>query len=94
MPRRSRRSLEQVEDADADRHVEHRDGLVGEQHLGVGGERPRDRDALALAARELVRVLVDISLGLDELHPVEQRRQGVLERLPAQPGAGGSAASA
>ena len=42
--------LQQVEDAQADRDVEHRDRLVGEQHLGVGGEGAGDGDALALPA--------------------------------------------
>ena len=31
--------------------------------LGLGGQRERDHDALAHAARELVRVVVDAALG-------------------------------
>ena len=36
--------------------VERRERLVEQDHLGVGGQRARQRDPLALAARELVRV--------------------------------------
>ena len=34
--------------------VERTGGLVGPDHAGMAGERPRDRDPLLLAARELV----------------------------------------
>ena len=47
--------VEQVEDLEADRDVEHRDRLVGQQHPRPRGERARDRDTLALAAGQLVR---------------------------------------
>ena len=46
---------EQVEDLRLDRDIERRDGLVEDDHPRLGGERPRDRDALALAARERAR---------------------------------------
>ena len=49
---------DQVQDPEPDRDVEHRDRLVGEDHLRLDRERARDRDALALAAGELVRVLL------------------------------------
>ena len=48
--------LEQVDDLRLDRDVERRDRLVGDDEVGVERERARDADALALAARELVRV--------------------------------------
>ena len=48
-------AVEQAEDPRPHRDVEHRDGLVGDQELRLEHERRRDRDALALAARELVR---------------------------------------
>ena len=48
--------LEQVEDLRLDRHVERRDRLVGDDEVRVDGERARDADSLALAARELVRI--------------------------------------
>ena len=41
---------EQVQHLRLDRHVERRHRLVEDQHLRLGGQGPRDRDALALAA--------------------------------------------
>ena len=49
---------EQVEDLRLHRDVEGRDGLVGDDQLGVEGERGRDAHPLALAARQLVRAPV------------------------------------
>ena len=46
-----------LEDLGLDRDVECRGRLVGDQHLGVVGDRHRDHHALAHATRELVRVL-------------------------------------
>ena len=42
------------------RHVERADRLVGDDQLRARDQRARDRDALALATRELVRVLVEV----------------------------------
>ncbi len=56
--------LQQVDDLRADRHVEGADGLVADDEVGLDRERPGDADALALAARELVRVAVD-GVGVD-----------------------------
>ena len=47
---------QEVEDLRLDRDVQGRDRLVGDHELGAGGDRPGDADALALAARELVRI--------------------------------------
>ena len=47
---------EQVEHLGLDRDVERGDGLVEHDDVGLERERPRDPDALALAAGELVRV--------------------------------------
>ncbi len=52
--------LEQVHDAGLDRHVERGDGLVEHQERGVERERASDADALALTARELMRVPVRV----------------------------------
>ena len=62
----------QVEDPDPDRDVEHRDRLVGDDHRGLDRERARDRDALALPARQLVRVLRRVVRGRDEADRLEQ----------------------
>ena len=50
---------QQVEDPRLDRHVERGGRLVGDQQLRVAGDRHRDHHALAHAAGELVRVLVE-----------------------------------
>jgi hypothetical protein len=62
----------EVQDPEPDRHVEHRDRLVGENDLRLRGQGPRDRDALTLSARQLVRVLGGHDLGRDEAHRFEQ----------------------
>ena len=48
--------VEQVEDAQAHRDVEHGGRLVGDDHLGIDRQGAGDADALALAARQLVRI--------------------------------------
>ena len=53
---------DQVEDLSLHRHVERGRRLVGDQDLGVEGERHGDHHPLSHAAGELVRVAVD-SLG-------------------------------
>ena len=58
-PSRCAQVGEQVEHGRLHGDVERRDGLVGDQDLGLERERARDRDALALAARELARVGVE-----------------------------------
>ncbi|CUK21701.1 Uncharacterised protein [Achromobacter sp. 2789STDY5608615] len=50
---------QQVDDLRLDRHVQRRHGFVGDHHLGIERQGPRDADALALAAGELVRIAVD-----------------------------------
>ena len=52
-------STQQVQDLRLDRDVERADRLVADDQLGPQRERARDADALALAARELVRVAAD-----------------------------------
>jgi hypothetical protein len=47
---------QQVQHLRLDRDVERRGGLVADEELRLDRERARDADALALAARELVRV--------------------------------------
>ena len=53
------------------RHVKRRGRLVAHQKLGLGGQRAGDRDALALPARELVRIL----------HHVQRRQAHGLEQI-------------
>ena len=56
--------VEQREDLRLDRHVERGRRLVGDQQLRAARERHRDHRALALAARQLVRIRVDASLRI------------------------------
>jgi hypothetical protein len=53
----------EVEDLRLDRDVERRGRLVGDEERRVAGERHRDHDPLAHAARELVGVFADADLG-------------------------------
>ena len=57
--------LEQVEHLRLHRHVERRHRLVADDDLGVEHERPGDRDALGLAAGELVGAAVHRRVGVD-----------------------------
>ena len=57
--------VEQVDDLLLHRHVESRGGLVGDDELGVARQSHGDEDTLTLAARELVRVGVKRSLGVE-----------------------------
>src|SRR5262249_17111489 len=47
--------LQQVDDLRLDRNIERRDCLIAHDQVGLGGERARYGDALALSAGELVR---------------------------------------
>ncbi len=70
---------QQVEDLALDRHVERRDRLVADDELGLDRERPGDADALALTARELVRIAADVRRV--EADDPEQVRDPVALRL-------------
>ena len=48
--------LEQVDDLRLNRHVQGRNGLVGDDEVRVDRERPRETDSLPLAARKLMRI--------------------------------------
>jgi hypothetical protein len=54
-PQAFRQVDEEVQDLRLDRDVEGAHRLVGDQQVGLRGERAGDRDPLALAARELAR---------------------------------------
>ena len=74
----------QVEDAGLDRDVERGRRLVGDQDLRVARERHRDHHALAHAARELVRILVDAPVGSGDAHEVEQLDRAAARVAPRQ----------
>ena len=68
VPRRSCSSRISLQDLRLRRHVERGGGLVGDQQRGIEHEGGGDHDALALAARDLVRIDVDQALGLGQVH--------------------------
>ena len=64
--------VEQVQHLEPDRDVQHGHRLVGQQHGRAGGQRPGERDPLALAAGQLVRVLDQEVLRRGEPHLFHQ----------------------
>ena len=75
------------------RDVERRDGLVGDDQLRPGDERPRDGDALALAAGKLVGMLRRrrMRLKADGLERSSGREPGARRLLAPPSAASGSA---
>jgi hypothetical protein len=61
-----------LEDLRLDRHVERRGGLVGNQDRRIAGECEGDHHALAHAARELERIVVDPLPRARDPDPLEQ----------------------
>ncbi len=55
--------------AGADQRIEGGEGLVHEQDVGIERERPRQPDALLLAARQLPRLRVLVAGETDDLDP-------------------------
>ena len=81
----------QVEDLGLDGHVERRGRLVGDEHLGIARQRHGDHDALAHAARELVRIGVRAPLGLGNVDALQHLDGlGSWPRAATVPGAGRS----
>ena len=64
----------QLEDLRAHAHVEHRDRLVGHQHLGLEDDGARDHGPLLLPAGEVGGVLRQVGLGRGEPHALEGLR--------------------
>ena len=60
--------------------VERGGRLVGDQQIGIAGERHRDHDALAHSTGQLVRIVVDTPLRRGDVDAAEQR-DGALARL-------------
>ena len=74
----------QVEDLRLDGDVERGGRLVGDQQCRFAEQRHRDHHALAHAARELVRVLVEALLGGRDAHALQHLDRGAraASRLP------------
>ncbi len=67
-----RQILHQLEDLRLDGHVERGRRLVGDQQLGIAGEADGDHHALAHAAGELMRILLEAALRIGD---ADQRQQ-------------------
>ena len=63
---------QQVEDLRLDGDVERGGRLIGDEQVGLVGERHGDHHPLPLAARELVRIGVEPALGVVDADLVEQ----------------------
>ena len=72
--------LEQLQDLRLDGDVERGRRLVGDEDVGLVGERHRDHHALALAARELVRIGAEPAHGLGQADEM-QKLDGAALRL-------------
>ena len=71
---------EQLQDLRLHRHVERRGRLVGDEEVGLVGERHGDHHALALAARELVRIGAEPAFRVadaDEIEKLERAGAGL-----------------
>jgi hypothetical protein len=55
--------MKELKDGGLHRYVESRNGFIGDEHLGFHGEGTGDRDALALAPRELTGLAVERRRG-------------------------------
>ena len=62
---------EQRKDLRLDGHIQRGGRLIGNQYLGIAGERDGDHHALAHAARQLVRILVEPARRIRDLHLFE-----------------------
>ena len=73
----ARQPLHQLEDLRLDGDVERGRRLVGDDQLGIAGERDGDHHPLAHAARELVRILLEAPRRIGDADHVQQ-----LDRAP------------
>ena len=62
----------QVQNLRLDRHVEGRGRFVGDEQLGLAGQRHRNHDALGHAAGNLVRVALEAALRVSDAHGAQQ----------------------
>ena len=69
---------QRAQDGRAQRRIDHRDRLVGDDQLRAQQQRARHHDALALAAAELMRIAAEDLLG-----PQADRAQRVLDQAAA-----------
>ena len=74
--------LQELEDLRLDGDVERGGRLVGDQQIGLVGQRHGDHDPLTLAAGELVRVGVETPLGIVEADLAQQLEHARPRALP------------
>ena len=77
---------QQLQDLVLDRDVERRRRLVGQQQPRPARQRDRDHHALAHAARELVRIVVEAARGGRHAHLLQQLDRPLAPRPPAEVG--------
>ena len=68
----ARQILHQLEDLRLDGDVERGGRLVGDEQLGIAGKADGDHHALAHAARELMRILVEPAFGVGDADQGQQ----------------------
>ena len=68
-----REVMQQVEKAYPDRDVDHRDGLIRDDHPRIHRERARDRHALSLPTGKLVWIFEEEVRGRRQANALEQR---------------------
>src|SRR5262245_30760446 len=76
----TRQPIHQFEDLRLDGHVERGRRLVCDDELGIAGDRDRDHDALAHAARELVRILLETAGRIGDADQAEQLDGALVRR--------------
>ena len=75
MPRSRTSSSRIASTCDLHRDVERRGRLVGDQQVRLGDQHHGDHDALAHAARDLVRIEREDALGIADLHGFQHRER-------------------
>jgi hypothetical protein len=74
---------QQAHDGLAVHGVERASRLVGERQPTLADDRPRDRDALTLAARELVRVAIRVLRDVELLHRLQGGARAAFDETPS-----------
>ena len=84
MPASACSSLQQAEHLRLHRDIERRGRLVGDQHRGLAGDRHGDHHALAHAARQLMRIIVEPARRVGHADLLQQLQRACACRAPRQ----------
>ncbi len=79
-----REVADELQDLAHELRIEGARDLVEQHQLGIHGERPHDRDALLLPAREAIGELLGLVEQADAVEQLVRARLGVVPRLPAR----------